>query len=126
RNDLKLATLGTLGGRLRDLQTAAGALQADGLFTARNATLNTPGAGWSLQAAPGTAAGSYAFSVAQLATAARQVGAADIGRGWQESDDVSGLTLATLPSVPAITAGRFTVNGQQIEIALTDSLQDVF
>jgi flagellar hook-associated protein 2 len=42
------------------------------------------------------------------------------------SSTVTGLTLATLPTATPITAGTFTVNGQPVTIALTDSLQDVF
>jgi flagellar hook-associated protein 2 len=39
---------------------------------------------------------------------------------------VSGTTLANLPVGNAITAGTFTVNGKQITVALTDSLETVF
>jgi flagellar hook-associated protein 2 len=39
---------------------------------------------------------------------------------------VSGLTLANLNVGTAVTAGNFTVNGKQVAVALTDSLQDVF
>lgn len=39
---------------------------------------------------------------------------------------VADLTLASLPTAAAITAGMFTVDGKQVTVALTDSLQDVF
>jgi flagellar hook-associated protein 2 len=42
------------------------------------------------------------------------------------ADAVADLSVANLPTAAAVTAGTFTVAGQQISVALTDSLQDVF
>jgi flagellar hook-associated protein 2 len=64
--------------------------------------------------------------VSQLATAARRDGASDLGAGLSTTNDVSALTVATLPTAAAITAGTFTVNGHKVNVALTDSLDQVF
>jgi len=125
-NTQKLSALTTLGTKLTSLQTAVDALKAEGLFTSRTATSSTSNSTWSLSAANGTATGSYTIAVTQLATAAKRSGIADIGLGISDDNDVSDVTLATMTTAVAITAGTFTVNGQQVTIALDDSLQDVF
>jgi flagellar hook-associated protein 2 len=125
-NNLKVSQLSTLGTKLSALQDAALALKADGLFGQRLTTFGTTST-WSSSAAADTATGTYKIAVSQLATAAKLTGTSDIGAGLNTvDDDVSGLTLANLPIGQAVTAGTFTVNGQQITVALTDSLQDVF
>lgn len=125
-NNLKVSQLSTLGTKLSALQDAALALKADGLFGQRLTTFGSTST-WSSSAAADTATGTYKIAVSQLATAAKLTGTSDIGAGLNTvDDDVSGLTLANLPIGQAVTAGTFTVNGQQITVALTDSLQDVF
>jgi flagellar hook-associated protein 2 len=126
-NTQKVSQLGTLGSKLSALQTAAQALKTDGLFGKRSATSASTDSPWSATAATDTATGSYKIVVSQLATAATLAGSGDIGAALNATDDdVSGLTLATLPIGQAITAGKFTVNGKQVTVATTDSLQDVF
>ena len=126
-NNQKVGLLATLGTRLTSLQEAAQALQSTTLFGKRTATLSSSSSTWSAAAATSTATGSYKFSVSQLATAATLKGASDVGSALNpSSDDVSGLTLANLPLAQAVTAGTFTVNGAQVTVALTDSLEDVF
>jgi len=124
KNSSQVTQLTTLGGRLSTLQTASEALQAVGLFTKRSVT--GMGTGSSASAAGGTVAGSYTFSVTQLATAARREGASGLAANLATTSDVSGLTLANLPIASAVTAGTFTVNGKTVTVATTDSLEDVF
>lgn len=126
-NSQKVTQLSTLGTRLAALQTSANALKADGLFGKRLATSSSTTGAWSASAATDTATGTYKIAVSQLATAARLTGTSDIGAALNpSSNDVSGLTIATLPIGQAITAGTFSVNGNKITVATTDSLQDVF
>lgn len=126
RNVSKSSALANLGTRLTALQDSATVLGAEGSFNVRSATSTTPSSFWSAAAGTGTAVGNYKFAVSQLATSARRDGATDIGTRISATNDVSGTTLANLPIGSAITAGTFTVNGQQITVAVTDSLQDVF
>src|SRR6185503_19385116 len=53
-------------------------------------------------------------------------GATNIGSPISSTNDVSGIVLSSAGFSTAVTAGRFTVNGQQITIETTNSLQDVF
>jgi len=77
-------------------------------------------------AATGTTLGSYSFNITQLATAAKQVGAAGAGSSLSASNDVSGLVLSNAAFASAITAGTITINGKQITITTGDTLQTVF
>jgi flagellar hook-associated protein 2 len=123
-NTARATALKDLGTRLTTLQNAAKALKSATLFSSR--TASSSGSSWSVTAAAGTPTGSYQISVSQLATATRREGATDITGGLNATDDVSGLTIGTLRTAVAVTAGTFSVNGQKITVATTDSLEDVF
>lgn len=125
-NNSKNTALTNLQTRLAALQTSVTALGSDGLFSSRKATTATLNSTWKPAAATGTATGSYAIDVTRLATASRRTGISDIGSPLNTADDVSGLTVANLPIASAVTAGTFSVNGQKVTIALTDSLDQVF
>jgi flagellar hook-associated protein 2 len=126
KNIDRLASFSTLKGKMADLQTSADALKADGLFNARTASSSTTGSGWSMTAANDAVTGNYSIDVTRLATAARLNGSSAISQALSPTDDVSGLTVANMPTANAVSAGVFTVNGSQVTVALTDSLQDVF
>ncbi|MBL9186270.1 MAG: flagellar filament capping protein FliD [Opitutaceae bacterium] len=126
-NRQKVSLMDTLGTKLTALQTAVRDLKTDTLFGKRSATSSLSGSTWRPSAGVNTVTGAYSFAVSQLATTAKLAGATDIGSALNPaSNDVSGLTLANLPIGQAVTAGTFTVNGAQVSVALTDSLQDVF
>ena len=122
-NNSQLAALSQLSGDVTSLQTAAQALQADGLFNSVTAASTTVGSSWTATAQAGAAVGSYSIDVSQLATPTTLSGATNAGSPLSTTSDVSALTLATLPTATAVTAGTFTVDGKQVTVALTDSLQ---
>lgn len=121
----RLASFSSLQTKLTDLNTSAKALGADGLFNGRTAK-SSSGSGWSMSAADDSVSGNYAITVSQLATTARRNGASAISQGISATDNVSAVTLASMPTSTAISAGVFTVNGKQVTIALTDTLEDAF
>ena len=125
-NTQRSNALRDLGTKLSALQSAAATLKDQTLFSGRTATSATTGSTWKLSPAAGATAGTYEISVSQLATRARREGAADITQGIAATNDVSGVTLATMRTAGIVTAGTFTVNGAQVTVATTDSLQDVF
>ncbi|MBI3885837.1 MAG: flagellar filament capping protein FliD [Opitutae bacterium] len=126
RATAKLGALSTVATNLTTLQASANALAVDGLFGGRKAVSNTANSTWTPTAATDTAAGTYQFAVTQLATNSRRDGAADIAAGLSTTSDVSGVTLATMPTAVAVTAGTFTVAGQSVTVATSDSLQTIF
>ncbi|HEY5228712.1 MAG TPA: flagellar filament capping protein FliD [Opitutaceae bacterium] len=125
-NNSMLSALGQLSGDFTALQSSATALQADGLFNGVTAQSTTANSTWTATAANGTPPGSYTIAVTSLATSASLNGAGAIAGALSSTSNVSGLTLATLPTSTAPTAGTFTVDGQTVTVALTDSLQQVF
>lgn len=123
-NDQKSGMLSILGTKLTALQVAAQGLKADGVFGTRTAS---SGSTWATSAANDTAVGTYKIAVTQLAANARLTGRTDAGAALNPtSDSVAGLTIANLPLGNPVTAGTFTVNGHQVSVGLTDSLDDVF
>ena len=122
----KNAALNDLTTNVTALQTAVTALNSPTLFTGRQAVSTTSGSTWGMTAAPGTPSGSYTIAVSQLATVAHRDGTSNIGQPMSATDDVSGLTVASLPTTVAITAGTFSVNGQKVTVNATDSLDQVF
>ena len=122
----QVSTFSSLSGQLTDLQTSITALQDNTLFTAHGTSLSSSFLNWSATASSGTANGQYSVNVSQLATTAARQGSNNVGKGLSATSDVSGLTLATLPTATAVTAGSFQVNGSEVSVSLTDSLQDVF
>src|ERR1700712_530825 len=93
----KTAALGDLTTKLTALQASATALNAPSLFTGRQAISTTLNSTWVSSAAAATAAGSYKIAVTQLATVAHRDGATNVGQSLSATNDVSGLTIASLP-----------------------------
>lgn len=125
-NSSRTKALSDLGLKITALQTSAAALKDETIFNGRLAKSTTADSTWSVSSAAGSAPGSYRIAVSQLATASRLAGTPDIGQSLHSSSNVSGLTLANLATGTAPTAGTFTINGQKVTVALTDSLQGVF
>ena len=107
------------------LQNAVNTLKEPTLFDSRSTTSSNTSI--ATASADSTAAqGSYTFNITQLATASKRSGTANVGNGLSATSDVSGVTVGTAGLSTAITAGTFSVNGQQITVATTDTLQQVF
>jgi flagellar hook-associated protein 2 len=127
-NQAKITTYKALESDATSLQTAVQGLEDSGtnVFTERTASMADSGSSWTPSASASTPTGSYSIDVTQLATQAMLTGATGISGPLSASSTVSGVTLATMNTATAVTAGTFTVNGQPITVSLTDSLQDVF
>lgn len=109
-----------------ELQDSVQAIRAGNIFSSRSVQSDVVGTTWKSNSAIGATLGNYKIQVQTLATQAQTNGATDIGGKLNATNDVSGLTLANLSTGTAVTAGTFTVNGQPVTVALTDSLQGVF
>lgn len=125
-NTTKLTTFTGLRTRLTSLQDAVKKLSSDSLFSQRSANLLDPDLSWTATAANGTATGSYTFDVTQLATRSVRTGASAVGSSISATDDVSGILIPDVRVAVPISSGTFTVDGEQIEVEETDTLQDVF
>ena len=117
--------LGSIKTELSVLQNDVTALNAPGFFDSRTAA-SSDSTMASATAAAGTAMGTYAFNVTQMASAAVLQGTAGAGASLSPTSDVTNLTLSAAGFANPVTAGTFTINGAQITVATTDTLQDVF
>jgi len=124
--DSQNTTLGALGTDLNSLQDSLLSLEDPSLFSAVTANSTTSGSSWQISAAQGTPTGSYTLGVTALATASQLTGGSDISAPLNATSDVNGLTVANMKTATAVTAGTFTVNGQQVNVTTSESLQDVF
>jgi flagellar hook-associated protein 2 len=70
--------------------------------------------------------GTFSLDVTQLATVAKQRGAANAGAALAGSADVTGLVLSDAGFATDVRGGTITVNGKSVSIATTDTLQEVF
>lgn len=77
-------------------------------------------------ASSGTPIGNYTFNISQLATAAQMNGTSNISQAISPDGNLSDVTIGTAGFSSPVTAGTFTVDGQQVTISTTESLQDVF
>ncbi|MFZ1054280.1 MAG: flagellar cap protein FliD N-terminal domain-containing protein, partial [Opitutaceae bacterium] len=127
-NKAQITAYQALQADMTNLQTAAQGLGESGtnVFDARTATMTGSGSTWTPGASASTPTGSYAIDVTQLATEAQLNGATGISSPLSSSSSVLGVTLASMNTATPVTAGTFTVNGQQITVSLSESLQDVF
>jgi flagellar hook-associated protein 2 len=121
----KNAAYGDIKTQLEALQTKIQALKDVSLFDSRTSTPSDATLA-AATATNGAALGSFNFNITQLATASRINGAANAGVPLNPTNDVSALTLSAANFPIAVTAGTLTVNGKQITVAATDTLQQVF
>ncbi len=126
KNTDKISALVDVKNALLDLQDSVQNIRANNVFSSRNVSTDTANTTWKSSSSAGAALGTYAFDVTQIATQARLSGAGDIGAALNASNDVSALTIANMRTATPVSAGVFTVNGQQVNIATTDTLQGVF
>ena len=123
--DQRKIAFGSIATQLSVLRNRVTALKDTSLYNARSVSVSDSALA-SSTAAASTAQGSFAFAVTQLATTAARVGTSDVAAPLNGSSDVSGLTLSNASFATAVTAGNFTVNGKQVTLATSDTLQQVF
>jgi len=114
-----------IGTDLTNLQNDLTALSSPSLFQSTTAaSSDSTVATASTQS--GTPVGNYSFAVSQLARAAVQQGSAVAAQPLSTTTDVSNVDLNSTAFADPITGGTFTIDGQKITVAATDTLQSVF
>ena len=119
------AAFGQIKTLLNTLQSDVQALKDPTLYSSRAAQSSDTTVA-SASAASGATPGTFSFDITQLATAAQLNGATNVGAPISADGNLSAVTLGTAGFASPITAGTFTINGHQVTIATTDSLQQVF
>ena len=104
-----------LKSELSSLKTKAEELKDTDFFDTRKVTSSQDHL--TATATAGTSSGDYKFDIYQLATAAKQLGATDVGAAVGTSTAMSSTGF----SIP-VTAGTVTVQSQQITVSTDDSI----
>jgi flagellar hook-associated protein 2 len=115
----------TIAGALATLQTDLQTLQDPTLYQSASAQSSASGIA-TASAASGATTGSYTFNISQLATAAQINGQSNINQTLVPDGNPADVTIGTAGFSTPVTAGTIMVDGAQVTIASTDSLQDVF
>ena len=116
---------GSIKSYLRNVQAYAQKLKDPALYEARSA-LSSSASVASASASAGGLTGTFSFNISHLATAAVLNGTSGISNILVPGGDPNSMTVGAAGFSAPVTAGTFTVNGKQINIATTDSLQQVF
>src|ERR1017187_6443348 len=114
----------SLGTDLAALQKDVTALMSPIFFDSRTAASGNAALA-SATAATGTSLGTYTFKFTQLASEASWQGATAAVNPLSDTDSLAGVTVGSAGFATPVTAGTFRVNGKQITIASTDTLQSV-
>jgi flagellar hook-associated protein 2 len=121
----KSAAYSAVGTELTALGKDVTTLSDPSFFDSRTTTVSNPGIA-TATAAEATPLGNFSFNVTKLASDAVQQGTSAVGAPLSPTDNVSTLQVGSAGFATPVTAGTFTVNGQTITIAATDTLQSVF
>lgn len=117
---------GSIKTQLSVLKNRTDNLSSNDVLQARKATTSDSTI-LSATASAGTASGTYAFDITQLATASKTAGTLGVGANLYPTNVVTSGTLASKGFNPPISAGTITVDGKQITIDPTvDTLKDIF
>src|SRR3984957_11473978 len=121
----KSAAYSAIGTQLTTLGKDITTLSDPSFFDSRTTSISNSSIA-SATAAEATPLGNYTFNVTKLASDAVQQGTKSIGAPLSPTNNVSTLQVGSAGFATPVTAGTFTVNGQTITIAATDTLQSVF
>src|SRR6185312_4508269 len=116
----QIASYNSINDAMTALQADVKVLQDPTFYTSALAQ-SSDSAHATATADPGATVGSFAFNISQLATAARINGAANVGNILAPTGPAD-VTIGTAAFGTPVTAGTFTINGVQINIASTDTL----
>jgi flagellar hook-associated protein 2 len=126
KNTDETTALAAINNAFVSLQDSVQAIRQGNLFAGRTVSSDVANTTWKSSSAAGAPLGSYKFDIQQLATATQIKGTTDIGAGLSATDDdLSALTMSSLPTATSVKAGFFTVDGQQISFTGAESLQTV-
>jgi len=115
----------TIAGDLATLQTDLETLKDTTLYEGASAQSSDSSIA-TASVASGATPSSYNFNISQLATAAQLNGQSNINQSLVPTGNPADVTIGTAGFSTPVTAGTFMVDGAQVTVASTDSLQDVF
>ena len=116
---------GSIKSYLNNLQADVQKLKDATLYNSRSAQ-TTDGTIVTASADSAATVGTYTFKISQLATTAQIAGTGSISKAISPDGILSNVTIGTAGFSTPVTAGTFTINGAQVALSTSDSLQQVF
>ena len=120
-NASKSNAINELKGLVSTFKSSLTSLVSEEALFKKSSTFKDASTNWTASAAKETPAGEYKFNLLTTATASKLTGSGDLVADIDTSAPISGISVGR-----TLKAGFFTVNGQKITIATTDSLDDIF
>jgi flagellar hook-associated protein 2 len=120
-NASKSNAINELKGLVSTFKSSLTSLVSEEALFKKSSTFKDTATNWTASAAKETPAGEYKFNLLTTATASKLTGSGDLVADIDTSAPISGISVGR-----TLKAGFFTVNGQKITIATTDSLDDIF
>lgn len=118
-------TYGSIKSYLNNLQADVQKLKDATLYNNRSAQ-TTDAAIATASAGSAATVGTYTFDISQLATTAQTSGTGNISQPISADGILSNVTVGTAGFSTPVSDGTFSINGKQVAISSTDSLQQVF
>ena len=116
----KTSALNDVQGLLSSLKSSLASLSSTEALQKKAATFSNSSTDWTASADADAPSGTYQFTFVSEATTAKLTGASGIASQLNPN-----TTLANLPVGRTITGGTFTVDGKQVTISTSDTLNDV-
>jgi len=117
----KSSAINELKGLVSTFKTSLTSLVSEDALFKKSAIFKDTSTNWAASASKDAPAGEYKFNLLTPATTSKLSGSADLVADIDTSVDISDISVGR-----TIKAGYFTVNGEKITIATTDSLDDIF
>jgi len=117
----KNSAINEIKGLVSSLKSSLTSLSSTESFQKKSATFSDTSTDWTASADSDAPSGTYQFTFVSEATTAKLTGAGSIA----SPIDSNSTTLANLPVGRTISAGTFTIEGVQVTISTSDTLDDV-
>lgn len=117
----KSSAINEIKGLVSTFKSSLTSLVSEEALYKKSATFKDTSTNWTASASKDSPAGEYKFNLLTTATTSKLTGSGDLVADIDTSADISEISVGR-----TIKAGYFTVNGEKITIATTDSLDDIF
>ena len=120
-NASKSSAINDIKSLLSNFKSSLTSLASEEALYKKSVTFKDATTNWKASASKDTPAGDYKFNLITTATASKLLGSGDLVNDLNTTVDVADISVGR-----TIKAGYFTINGEKITIATTDSLDDIF
>jgi flagellar hook-associated protein 2 len=120
-NASKSSAINELKGLVSTFKSSLTSLVSEESLFKKSSTFKDKATNWTASAGKETPAGEYKFNLLKTASASKLTCSVDLVADIDTSTPISGVSVGR-----TLKSGFFTVNGEKITIATTDSLNDIF